>query len=59
MLVADVIASYLQSGSREWHPSSRPQRTYNLFIYYRLRSNKNERVTYGTVLSSLKIDVRS
>jgi len=25
-----VIASYLQSGSREWHPSGRPQRTYNL-----------------------------
>jgi len=25
-----VIASYLQSGSREWHPSGRPRRTNNL-----------------------------
>jgi len=27
-----VIASYLQSGSREWHPSGRPRRTYNLLL---------------------------
>jgi len=27
-----VIASYLQSGSHEWHPSGRPRRTYNLLI---------------------------
>jgi len=29
-----VIASYLQSGSREWHPSGRPRRTYNLLNIY-------------------------
>jgi len=34
VLVA-VIASYLQSGSREWHPSGRPRRTHNLlFVQY-------------------------
>jgi len=27
-----VIASYLQSGSREWHSSGRPRRTYNLLL---------------------------
>jgi len=27
-----VIASYVQSGSREWHPSGRPRRTYNLLL---------------------------
>jgi len=31
VLVA-MIASYLQSGSREWHPSGRPRRTYNLLF---------------------------
>jgi len=27
-----VIASYLQSGSREWHPSSRPRKINNLML---------------------------
>jgi len=27
-----VIASYLQSRSREWHPSGRPRRTYTLLL---------------------------
>jgi len=31
VLVA-VIASYLQSRSREWHPSCRPRKTYNLLF---------------------------
>jgi len=30
-----VIASYLQSGSREWHLSGRPRRTYNLLLQRR------------------------
>jgi len=31
VLVA-VIASYLQSGSRKWHPSGRPRMTYKLLL---------------------------
>jgi len=34
VLVA-VIASYLESGSREWHPSGRSRRTYNLLFVCR------------------------
>jgi len=34
VLVA-VLAFYLQSGSREWHLSGRPRRTYNLLFVCR------------------------
>jgi len=42
-----VIASYLQSGSREWHPSGRPRRTNNLLLF-----NKNPK-TAGMCLKQL------
>jgi len=29
------IADSLQSGSREWHPSGGPRRTYNLLFVFR------------------------
>jgi len=29
-----AVASYLQSGNREWYPSGRPQRTNNLLLKY-------------------------
>jgi len=50
VLVA-VIASYLQSESREWHPSCRPRRTYNLLLLCYFQS-KN----WYELVSDLKSD---